>query len=317
MSKDDKAAPGHGNWALAAMILPLALSAGKYSCISVLAVGAVCACVCVSVSKLSEPNMRWSRGVSVLEWAGAAGTAAYFSAGIGMAWKDELPFGIMPIGILLLAAWMAGAGEDRGARAAGVLMRLTAILIAGILCIGIRDIRPERIRREVAVNAIELVPVFLLPAAAVLLKGRRKGNSIGKGMLAAVMGAILSVWITGILSGKEAEAANNPFLEAAKAVTVFGTPQRLEPMVSAALTIGGFMLLGMLLTIAGEMGENLGIGRKKAAYAAAIPAIATSAFGYRIDPTAAAAGSFILWAIVPTVSTAMKKIKNKNWKISA
>ncbi len=93
----------------------------------------------------------------------------------------------------------------------------------------------------------------LAPMGLIYLLRGEKGKPI-LWLLGGVIFALLAALITaGSLSPQVASRLEFPFYEAAKSITLLGSIQRLEPLVSAGLCAGGFCLLSLLCAVNGEL----------------------------------------------------------------
>lgn len=101
-------------------------------------------------------------------------------------------------------------------------------------------------------------PAVLVPVTAVYLRGDWESGRVWPWLLGGVVFAGLCALSTaGSLSPAVAAGETFPFYSAAKSVSVLGAMERLEPLVSAAMTAGGFCLLALLCAANRQMLEKL------------------------------------------------------------
>lgn len=227
------------------------------------------------------------------------------------------PGGSVVIGLLLLllAAYAAGRGEQIVLRVSAVCFYFLAALFAVLCAFALPQLRTDWLA-PVAAADWTLLPWALAPLTAVWLARERVkplGWCIGGGGF-AVLAALITA---GSLSPKLAAALPFPFYDAAKSVSVLGAMERFEPLVSAALTAGGFSLLGMLCAVNGALWRVLVPGRPRWStplnFVASGSCLWLSAF---VPAVAMALGSTIFWALLPILLLWIENQKNfeKNQK---
>lgn len=153
--------------------------------------------------------------------------------------------------LLLLASYAADKGAETVMRVSAVVFFFLAALFAVLYAFALPQLRTDWLR-PVLRSDRTLLPWTLMPLTAVwLAQGRTKplGWCIG-GVLLAVLAALVTA---GSLSPTVAAGSDFAFYDAAKSVSVLGAMERFEPLVSAALTAGGFSLLGLLCAVNREL----------------------------------------------------------------
>ena len=156
----------------------------------------------------------------------------------------------------------------------------------------------------------QLLPAALAPLSVVYLSGGEKGKPL-PWLLGGVALAVLAALMTaGSLSPRVAAAEIFPFYTAAKSVSILGAMERLEPLVSAALTAGGFCLLATLAAADKKIFTAL-LPESKASSALLqlLPALAGFWLSERFSATVLALGITIFWGIFPlgTLSLGARK----------
>ncbi len=101
--------------------------------------------------------------------------------------------------------------------------------------------------------------VFLLPAGVwyVPCSRSRKGPAWQMALLLPLFAAALSAVTVGVLSPKLAASRTVPLYDLAQSVSLFGVVERIEPLLSAAMTMGVFSLLTSLVCAAQALADQL------------------------------------------------------------
>lgn len=127
---------------------------------------------------------------------------------------------------------------------------------------------------------------------------------------------ILSAVTVGVLSPAVAEKTEGAFFEMVRGIRIFGVAERFEAVVAAAMTLGWFCLLSLLLTVAGHMAETLYEGWGKAGvWLSAIVAGVISLWGRNAPVWPFALGALVFWCLLPTLFSRKEK-NSKNFKKS-
>lgn len=203
---------------------------------------------------------RGAKGLVRLAAGSAAGKAALLAA---LLWNEFMlgriaaylckaypsgsAFPLVGLLLLLLAVYAAQKGG-------GVVLRTGAIvfffLIGFYLLImgfSLPDLRLSWLKPELR-PVWTAFPAVLAPVGVLYLSDGVQGKERpALWLLGGVLLALLAALVTaGSVSPPVAREETFPFYTAAKSVKLFGAMERLEPFVSAALTAGGFCLLGTL-----------------------------------------------------------------------
>ena len=149
----------------------------------------------------------------------------------------------------------------------------------------------------------ERVIPFLLPGAAVLLP-RKKGSTPWQwGLLLLLTALGISVLTAGVLSPGVAENSEGAFFQMARGISILGVAERFEAVVAAALTLGWFCLMSLLLTAGGHMAETMKEGAGGwAVGASALIAWGLGYVGFAPNPLLLAGAMLLLWLIIPLIT---------------
>lgn len=209
--------------------------------------------------------------------------------------KDSAAVGLILLALATFAAWK---GEDVAARCAGVIALVLAGLYALLFCAAIGDVQLEWLRPWGGWRRSVLpMGCLLLPCAAWYL-GAEKDESGGKGHWALLLAPALAAAVTaGCLSPRLAAMADAPFYEMVKGLSLFTVVERFEPLASAALALGYFCAMSLLLCAARACFG----GKREPWQLAAMAALAGagSFWAEHVPGAAFAAGAAIFWGLLP------------------
>lgn len=138
--------------------------------------------------------------------------------------------------LLLLAAIAAGKGRAIVLRVGAVSLFILLILYGMLLGFSIPEMQYTE---AVKTPAWRSLSAALTPMLCLFL--RDEGENLPKSwLLGVIVLAVFAAAVTG---------TNSDFYTAMKSVSILGAMERLEPLVSIALTVGGFCLLGMICCV--------------------------------------------------------------------
>ena len=230
--------------------------------------------------------------------------------------------------LLLLAVYASARGESVLTRAGTVCCLLLLALYAVLLLFSLPTLHRAWLRPQLKTDWT-LLPYALLPLAALPLRPnapravqpaaephvvhpvrknrqtlrsahRQKDHSLlwlGGGVLLTTLCALVTA---GGLSPQVAAGERFPFYGAMKSVKLLGVMERLEPLASAALTVGGFALLGLLCAVSARCMERVAPGM--AAHAGwwnLLGGLAAFALAPYLSTQFFAVGTTIFWGLLP------------------
>ena len=151
------------------------------------------------------------------------------------------------IGLLLLLLAVF-CGKERSLPVGAICFFLLLGLYGLFFAFALPDLNADYLQ-PVVTPPLRSLTAALLPLNVVwLCKGKRKLPAFW--LLGGVAFAVAAALVTaGILSAPVTAQKEFPFYEAAKSITLLGNIQRLEPLVSAGLCLGGFCLLSLLCAV--------------------------------------------------------------------
>ncbi len=201
--------------------------------------------------------------------------------------------------LLLLAAFAADRGMDVLLRVAAVVFFFLILLYSVLLGFSLPDLEKSQLVPTVPQNWSVAVAA-LTPMLSVFLQ---KENEKCKAPF--LFAASVLVVLAALVSAEQAD-----FYTAMKSVSLLGAMERLEPLVSVGLTVGGFCLLGMLCAVNKEIISDLLPDGKK--YSMVLNFLLGSAGIYLsrlLGGTILAIGTAIFWGILPIWPQSLEKQK--------
>lgn len=163
------------------------------------------------------------------------------------AYPSGSAFPLVGLLLLLLAVYAAQKGGETVRRTGAIVFFFLIGFYLLILGFSLPDLRLSWLK-PVGRPTLTVFPAVLAPVSVLYLsEGERGGGKPALWLLGGVALAFLAALVTaGSVSPSVAAQETFPFYTAAKSVKILGAMERLEPFVSAALTAGGFCLLGTL-----------------------------------------------------------------------
>ena len=154
--------------------------------------------------------------------------------------------------LLLLAVYAGEQGGTVLSRVGAVLFLFLGVFFGIIFAFGLPQIHGQWLE-PVKKIPWALFPALLAPVPLFYLCGEEKSNPLpwlAGGIALVVAGA---VFCAGSLSPRVVVEEAFPFYTAVKSVSVLGVMERMEALVSAALTAGAFALMGMVCAVNGKI----------------------------------------------------------------
>jgi len=150
--------------------------------------------------------------------------------------------------LLALSAWGSRKGARACAGCSGILCLFLLALYAVVAVFSLPDVNFSYLKPYGRwTQAVSAAVLFLLPFGVWMVPvGEKKGSSRIWVLLLPVLAAALSAVTAGGLSSELAQSVQVPLYELARSVSVLGVVERIEPLLSAAMTMGVFCLLTSL-----------------------------------------------------------------------
>lgn len=239
-----------------------------------------------------------------------------FAMGVSASFADAafpMVDGFPGLGLVLLAmaAWGSRKGAAACAGCSGILSLFLLVLYGSVVGFALPDV-------ELAClvpggkwqDAVFAAGMFLLPGAVWCIPVReKKGRHPVLAVFPVLFAGVLSAVTAGVLSPQLAEGVAVPLYELARSVSVLGVVERIEPLLSAAMTMGVFCLLSVLSCACQALGDQVAKWPwtgSLCCLAAAGVMVVTYGCSYSI----LAAGNLVFFLLFPTAAAVFgKKLK--------
>ena len=300
-------------WAAAAISAPAAQFLGSTPWHWALLLGLAAAGIWLCVEAGTVYGRRDWKPVAVLQILFLAFAVSAAAGWSGACWPTARQSWTIPVVLLVLGACAAEQGCRTGARCGAVLFWCLVLLFAVLVAFAVPEVEWRNLRPENRGDGSTAAAVLLLPAAAALLP-RKKGRSPWLwGLGLAIIGAGVSLLTAGVLSPAVATNIQGAFFEMIRGISILGVAERFEAVVAAAMTLGWFCLLSLLLTAAGHLGETLhqGWGRPTV-WLTALLAATGQAWAREVSPWFSALGALVFWCLLPLLGRRRAPVEKKN-----
>lgn len=230
-----------------------------------------------------------------------------------MAWAANLADGAFPMvngfpvlgwTLLAMAAWGSWKGVGACARSSGVLCLFLIALYGVVAVFAVPDMQWENlIPTNRGQDGIITAGVFLLPAAVwfVPCTRSRKRPAWEMAVILPLSAAALAAITAGVLSPVLAYSLPSPLYTLAQSVSLFGVVERIEPLLSAAMTMGVFSLLSAMACACRCLWEQFRPWRWSGVFCC-IAAAALMGCAGKLDFIVLAIGSSAVWLAIPLLT---------------
>lgn len=237
---------------------------------------------------------------------------------VAMAWSANLADSAFPMvegfptlgwTMLALAAWGSWKGPRACAGCAGVLCLFLLILYGIVWAFALPDVELANLRPvEPWKNGLWAVGLFLLPAGVWFLPCRcEKRPGLWPALLLPVAGAGLAAVTAGVLSPLLASSLPSPLYALAQSISLFGVVERIEPLLSAAMTMGAFCLLSAMACAC----RSLWPGKWSSVAACGVAAVLMGLAG-KMPIVVLTIGGVLFWVAIPILTLFLVRKKEEN-----
>lgn len=220
------------------------------------------------------------------------------------------PDGNVLVGLLLLLLSAYAASRGTVVRVGAICFFFLIILYSILFGFALPELKTVWLVPKAP--HLRLVPAAFVPTCALWLYDGRKTSRLGVWLLGGTAVAVLAgLTAAGSLSPTVAAQEAFPFYEAAKSVRILGAMERLEPLVSAALTAGGFCMLGLICTVNERLLSVLAPRIKSSGAWIDFFCGGALLWGSALLPAAVfSVGTAIFWGALPVLIQLVVKLKN-------
>ncbi len=211
--------------------------------------------------------------------------------------------------LLALTAWGSRKGPGACARCCGVLCILLGGLYAAVVGFSLPQAQLQWMMPGTDwKEGLWALGMFLLPAA-VWYGPCRKGRLPRIMWLGLAVGAaVLSAVTAGVLSPQLVRELPLPVYTMTQQVSIFGVVERIEPLLSAAVTIGVFSLLSALACACGSLTKAVGLGDAGGPVSCLLAG--AGMFGSRfLTLPVLTIGSILVWLVLPMAAVLLDNRK--------
>lgn len=231
-----------------------------------------------------------------------------------MAWTANLAdaafpmidgFPILGWSLLALTAWGSWKGPATCARCAGVLFLFLTALYGLLAAFALPDVEWSNLRPAGPwEQSLWAMGLFLLPTGvwySPCRRGERK-PSWALFLLLPLLAALLAAVACGVLSPELAAVLDAPLYTVAQSVSLFGVMERMEPLLSAAMTMGVFCLLSSMACACRALAN-----RKWTGPAACLLAALAMGPARRIPLPILTLGAILFWLLIPMITVLISR----------
>ena len=307
-----------GEWLIVAMSGPFAYLAGRQSWTTILAVSAICLLALWAVLARPTCKLLSMPILCLLECGFLTAVCVATSSWSSNIWPTGQGYPVVPLTLLGLSIASAWFGANRASKGIGVLFWMIAILYSILLTFGMRNVKLGYLMPQFETPEPVIWFLFLLPLIAQFLPREKDKRISGYMVVLAGLALLFALWTEGNLSLNAAQQVSWPFYEAGESVHLFGIANRLESLISVAVTIGFYGLYSLLLSGAFHLAEGLRPGRGK--YGVLIAGVLSGAgvlWKVTIPGIVLVAGAFVLWIALPILGSLFSEKKRKKTENNA
>lgn len=214
--------------------------------------------------------------------------------------------GLLP---LLLALYAARKGPRVIARAGAIVFFFLVALYLLLMGFSLPTMHADWLK-PVWKPQLLLLPAALTPVSVLFLSRGQTGKPALWLLGGVLLATLAALSCAGNVSPQVVSREVFPFYTAAKSVSILGAMERLEPFVSAALTAGGFCLLGLLCCVNTEiLSEVLPNSEKLSAFANIVLGGGSFWLSALLPLWVFGLGTAIFWGILPFLILLLGAVK--------
>lgn len=227
----------------------------------------------------------------------AAAALWRFAAWTDTAFPDDATRPFVPLVLLAVAALGAWKGSAACIRAVTAIALPLAALYAAVFLFALPDAQAERLLTLPRDPAQPSLCVLLLPLALVWFAAPGLGRSA---RLSVALTAALPLTAATVCAA--VPGSGGSLYVMAENINVLSVGSRIEPLVSAALTVGWFAAICLPLMAAGRAAELLGGNMRVGVAAAALLTLPGTVWDLPVPPWFFAVGTLVFCALIPLLT---------------
>lgn len=213
--------------------------------------------------------------------------------------------------LLALAAWGSWKGPAACARCSGVLSLFLLALYGIVVLFSVPDVSLENLAPSSEwINGVWSAGIFLTASGVLYVPCSRsaKGPAWRVALVLPVFAGVLAAVTCGVLTPELAARRTVPLYDLAQSVSLFGVVERIEPLLSAAITMGVFSLLSSLACAGHRLADEIRVSRWNGVVVCAVAA-ALIWLTKSLPLPLLTAGAWVFWVAVPVFAVLVCKIK--------
>lgn len=291
----------HTLWLLAAIAAPVTQTASSCSWPAVAVIGLLCLAISYGMEKFGVQGNpgRW---IGAVQWLWMLLVVSEFMHWTMYCWPDHRSYHVVPLVLLLLAAYAAAKGTGTASRAGSALRWPLLFLFGAVLLSGIKEIEVQNLKPVWQMQTAYLITAMLIPVMGVGYgTWKKKGRVLGYAITVSVISS-------GVLSLALLKRVEAPFYELGRSLNILGVGQRFESLVAAGMTLGYYVLLSYLLGVTAKAWEP----EKRRVRSIWISALFTAMVflsGMRLNSRLLAVGNLVFWVLLPLLKNVSKNLK--------
>lgn len=220
-------------------------------------------------------------------------------------------FPVLGWALLALTAWGCRKGPAACAKCCGVLCLFLMALYGVVVVFAVPDVSWGNLRMSGSwTEVLWSIGLFLTPAAvwyAPCVKSK-KTPAWSMAVVLPLSAAALAAVTAGVLTPKLAASRPVPLYDLAQSVSLFGVVERIEPLLSAAMTKGVFALLSVLACACQSLADQLRPWKWSGTACCAAAGAAMYLSGM-MPVELITAGGMVFWVAIPLIAVGIRKFR--------
>lgn len=300
-------------WAVAGFTAPAAQVLGSISWPLVLGIGLLAGILWIVVSKVTAEGWHGPKLVYALEYIILILALTLWASLSGKCWTTTTADRTIPVVLLVLSACAAEGGVRAGSRCGRTLFWAMVAMFLLLGAFSLPDVQYRWLTPNDNIDVGTTLWVFLLPMVTLLLPREDGARLWPWAAVLAGTGVSIALLSPGVLSPQVSAVKDGAFFAMVRGISILGVAERFEAVVAAAMTLGWFCCLSLLLTAAGHMAGQIHPGwERRGIWIGAFLAGFGQCFGEIPMVWAAPYVAIVAWIVVPLLGCGKKSKKSEN-----